>query len=411
MIRTCAAFLRSTSGSTGPLFGLLAIPALLAAGVAVDFIRLSDRQTELSAVLDGAALAAATAKNASEAERASIAKSYVDKNLTKIDSTPPEVSIKLTGNSVIATISEDMPSLLMKLGGVDRMKAKARTEVMLPGSGKAEVVLVLDYSGSMGESGKYVRMAAAAKDMVAKLDAASEDGSFKVGLVPFSAMVRTTMPVQYVTQATGGAIWTGCTQDRYHPLNTGVTTPTSDAASKWGYYDKTSENSDNYDCSAYATRQLNIIPLTDDFTRVKAQLDAMRPLGNTNIALGAEFGWNLLDDAAPFSGTASYTDGVTRKYLILLTDGVQTSKQWGPGKSRNIQHGQQNLVSLCGGMRGKGITVFSIAYDVTDKQVTNLLKDCAPGKYYEPDADGKSISLVFSEIAGQISNELVRLVR
>lgn len=411
MIRTSAAFLRSASGSTGPLFGLLAVPALLAAGVAVDFIRLSDRQTELSAVLDGAALAAATAKNASETERASIAKAYVDENLARIDSTPPEISIKMTGNSVVATISEDMPSLLMRLGGVDKMKVKAQTEVMLPGSGKAEVVLVLDYSGSMGESGKYLRMAAAAKDMVAKLDDASEDGNFKVGLVPFSAMVRTSMAAQYVTQPAGGAIWTGCTQDRQHPLNIGVTTPSSDATTKWGYFDKTSENAGNYDCNAYAARQLNILPLTDDFTRVTDQLDAMRPLGNTNIALGAEFGWNLLDDAAPFSGTASYTDGVTRKYLILLTDGVQTSKQWGPGKSRNIQHGQQNLVSLCSGMRAKGITVFSIAYDVTDKQVTNLLKTCAPGKYYEPDADGQSISLVFSEIAGQISNELVRLVR
>jgi Mg-chelatase subunit ChlD len=411
MLKRFPDFLASAMGSTGPLFGLLAVPAMLAAGVAVDFIRLSDRQTELSAVLDGAALAAATAKNASAAERVAIAEAYVDKNLAKTDRTPPEISIKLTGNSVIASLSEDMPSLLMKLGGVDSMKANARTEVMLPGSGKAEVALVLDYSGSMNESGKYVRMAAAAKDMVTKLDEASEDGNFKVGLVPFSAMVRTSMPAQYVTQVAGGTIWTGCTQDRQHPMNTGVTTPSSDAATKWGYFDKTSENAGNYDCDAYAARQLNIIPLTDDFTKVKAQLDAMRPLGNTNIALGAEFGWNLLDNAAPFSGAASYTDGVTRKYLILLTDGVQTSKQWGPGKSRNIQHGQQNLVSLCSGMRAKGVTVFSIAYDVTDKQVTSLLKECAPGKYFEPDAGGKSISLVFSEITGQISNELVRLVR
>ena len=136
----------------------------------------------------------------------------------------------------------------------------------------------------------------------------------------------------------------------------------------------------------------------------------MRPLGNTNIPLGAEFGWNLLDNNAPFEGAADYTDPLTRKYLVLLTDGVQTSKQWGPGNSRNVEHGQKNLVSLRPAMRAKGIVVFAIAYDITDKKVTSLLKECAPGKYYEPDAGGDLISLVFNEITGQISNDVVRLV-
>lgn len=403
------AFFRHVSGSTGPLFGLMAVPLLLAVGVAVDYVRLYDRQTELSAVLDGAALAAATAKGASDAERTAIAKSYVNENLS--DPSASKLTVRVTGNSVVATINEELPSMLMQLGGVDTMKAKAHTEVMFPGTGKAEVVLVLDYSGSMRDSGKYTRMAQAAKDMVIRLAAASEPGNFRVGLVPFSAMVRTSMPAQYVSQPASGPLWTGCTQDRPYPHNLGISTPTADAATRWGYYDQTSENSGSYDCSAYAARRLDILPLTLDHGRATAQLDAMRPLGNTNIALGAEFGWNLLDANAPFQEAVPYDDKLTRKYLVLLTDGVQTSKQWGTGKSRNVQNGQKNLVSLCSGMRAKGITVYSIAYDITDSRVTSLLKDCAPGKYFEPDAGGNSISLVFAEITGQISNELVRLVR
>ena len=403
-------FRASTAGNTGVMFALVLVPLLLGVGAAVDYVRLSDRQTELSAALDGAALAAATAKDATEADRISIARDYFAKNVTDCGRAP-ELSVEMSGTSVMATAKEDVPTILMQLGGIPTMTAKVTSEVMLPSAGKAEVALVLDYSGSMSESGKYVRMAAAAKDMVTRLATATEHGNLKVGLVPFSAMVRTSMPAAMVTQAAAGETWNGCTQDRAYPNNTGVASPSGSAETKWGYFDNTSENKGAYDCNAYAAKSLDILPLTDDFAKVGKKLDAMRPLGNTNIALGAEFGWNLLDDAAPYAQAVPYSDKQTRKYLVLLTDGVQTSKQWGPGKSRNIEHGQKNLVTLCTGMRAKGITVFTIAYDVTDKQVTTLLKSCAPGKYFEPDAGGNSINLVFSEITAQISNELVRLVR
>ena len=60
---------------------------------------------------------------------------------------------------------------------------------------------------------------------------------------------------------------------------------------------------------------------------VKISLSDMRPLGNTNIPLGAEFGWNLLDPQEPYSEGAAYSDTKTTKFLVLLTDGVQTSKR------------------------------------------------------------------------------------
>lgn len=403
-------FLASSSGSTGTLFAIVAVPLLLATGVAVDYVRLSDRQTELASALDGAALAAATAKNASETQRVEIAKTYFAKNLEESPASP-EISVTVTGTSIIAKADDSVPTMLMRLAGIPTMRAEAQTEVMLPSAGKAEVVMVLDYSGSMASSNKYGRMAAAAKDMVTRLAAATEPGNLKIGLVPFSAMVRTSMDASYVSQASAGKIWTGCTQDRVSPYNTGVSTPTAAAETKWGYYDKTSENSGAYDCNAYGSKQLDILPMTTDFKKVTQKLDAMRPLGNTNIPLGAEFGWNLLDNKAPYEEGAAKDDPLTKKYMLLLTDGVQTSSQWGPGKSRNVQNGQKNLVSLCNAMRAEDIIIFTIAYDITDKQVTSLLKQCAPGKYFEPDVGGNSINLVFSEITSQISNELVRLVR
>lgn len=404
-------FASCSHGSTGTLFALLAVPVLLAVGAAVDYGRLFDRQTELTSALDGAVLAAASATTMSTDERVALAKKYFADNFKAVPGDNVTLEVSLSENSVKANAKAPVPTFLMRLGGIDSMDAIAATEVMLPSAGKAEVVLVLDYSGSMLQSGKYARMAEAADEMVTKLGETTEAGNLKVGLVPFSAMVRTTMNAGYVSQGDDEGKWTGCTQDRRYPLNTTVDTPTSDSASKWGYFDNSNENKGAYDCSSYAAKSLNILPLTTDLSKVKSQLAAMRPLGNTNIPLGAEFGWNLLDKGAPFDEAVDYTDPVTRKYLVLLTDGVQTSKQWGPGNSRNVEHGQKNLIGLCSAMRAKGITVFAIAYDITDKKVTSLLKECAPGKYFEPDAGGESISLVFNEITGQISNDVVRLVK
>ena len=62
-------------------------------------------------------------------------------------------------------------------------------------------------------------------------------------------------------------------------------------------------------------------------------------------------------------------------------------------------------------MRDKGITVFTIAYDVTDPAVTGLLKSCAPGRYFEPDSGGTEINQVFSQITRQIKNRIARVAK
>lgn len=399
------------AGAVSPLFALAVVPVLLGVGVAADYARLVQARTELSAALDGAVLAAAQSSITSDAARVEIGKTYFAKNFTNEQFDGAEATISINNGRVIARAQMDMQTSFMRLVGISSMDLSGEAEARLPSAGDAELVLVLDYSGSMNSHNKYGRMADAAIDMIEALEGAAEDVSFKVGLVPFSAMVRTSMSSSYVSQSTNGPTWTGCTQDRSYPYNTAVATPGTDPNSKWGYVDGGGENNGNYGCSAYDNKHLTIRPLTTDLDAVKDQLEAMRPLGNTNIALGAEFGWNLLDPSLPFAEAASYTDQNTRKYLVLLTDGVQTSKEWGNGSSRSIGNAQSNLLALCSGMRAKDITVFTIAYDITDPAVTNLLQACAPGRYFEPAVNGNDLSAVFSEITAQITDEVVRLLR
>ena len=100
-----------------------------------------------------------------------------------------------------------------------------------------------------------------------------------------------------------------------------------------------------------------------------------------------------------------------KKFLILLTDGVQTSKQSGSDGTRSVNNGNSNLVELCKNVGKAGVEVFAIAYDITDPAVTTLLKGCAPSNYYEPDALGSEINSVFSSIAKKIENRMVHISR
>jgi Flp pilus assembly protein TadG len=401
--------LEDARGNTVILFAIAIVPVLLAAGSAVDYLRYTKLKTGIQAAVDGAAMAAALPVDISDAERTEIAKSYFQRNLVSSSIDVPNLDVIITAETVTASTATVMPTSLMGLAGVNVMEIEETSEVIRPFAGQAEVVLVLDYSGSMKDNNKYQRMSAAAVNMISALDSGIADDKLKVGLVPFSSMVYTSMSADYVTQNSGSSVWTGCIQDRIYPLNTTVDTPTSSGESKWGYYDNTKENTGKYGCSVYQNNGLKIVPLSDDLTAVKTQLNTMIPLGNTNIALGTEFGWNLLDPALPYDEALPYKNATNRKFLILLTDGVQTSAQWGPGSTRNIKNAEPNLLALCTAMRNAKITVFTIAYDITDPAVTNMLSSCSPDRYFEPDVAGAEINAVFSQITKQIQNRIARL--
>jgi hypothetical protein len=295
----------------------------------------------------------------------------------------------------------------MGIAGIKTIALDVKAEVPRPFQHKIEMALVLDYSYSMMTSDKYKRVRDAASRLIDNLEASAPPGSVKVGLVPFSAVVRTTLPASYVSQPAMGATWT--VAPRIASTPTTPSTTNANAATQYGYIDGGFENQPPYDCSVYGTRNLDIVPLTTDLTAMKAKLAAMMPVGNTNIPLGAAFGWHLLDPDPPFAEATPYTDDMTAKYLILLTDGVQTSSQWGSDGLRSVAHGNENLLALCQGMKGKDITVFAIAYDITDSKTTGLLHQCAPANYSEPDKSSAELDAAFQDIAGKIRTAALRL--
>jgi Flp pilus assembly protein TadG len=403
-------FAASQAGTTAVLFALSIVPLLLAGGAAIDYMRYATAQTKLQAALDSGALAVAVAATLTASDRMSAGEETFGRNISAagIDPGTVDFEFKLNGKTVTASASFDLPAGLMRLGGLSKLAVSAATEISIPEHKKAEVALVLDYSGSMAEVSagqvKYVAMRNAAKKLISDLEA-SNPNKVKFGLVPFSHHVYVTLPKEHVAGQAGTGNWTGCTQDRKYPHNLTDATPTSDNATKWGHPHAPVHASEG--CGHYAPNGLKVAPLTDDFQALRTQLDIMTPYAWTHIALGAEFGFHLLSPNAPFTGAAPYDSASTNKFLVILTDGRQTEPAFGPGL-RKIAQGESNLEAICDNAKAAGITVLTVAYDLEDEATRTRLSNCAsdPATDFLIAEDSSDIATAFAEIQKQITAQV-----
>lgn len=392
------------SGTVAILFAIAAVPLLLAAGVAIDYVRASQTQAKVQVMIDAAALAAASLPGATHAERRQTALEYLEANLKDTGIEPAnKPQVVVSNKSVRIQFATKLPTTLMRLASIDTMDIAALTEVGIPGAKKAEIVLVLDYSGSMNERGKYQAMRDSAIELVEALTKdASSDGTVKFGLVPFSHHVYGSLPGEYIVEGTPGMTWTNCTKDRKYPYNVNDTVPVVDNNdTKWGMTPANGYDSKAYNqCTNYAQRKLVMRPLTTEYKAVVDQLSAMRPFNLTHIALGVEFGWAMLSPTPPFTDGVPYDDKETEKFLVILTDGAQTEKAWGRAYSYTVPNGETNLEEMCRNIKKTGIKVVTVAFDLEeDKGTRSRLRNCAskPEYYFEPKRNDE-LALAFEQI-------------
>ena len=398
-------------GSIAVFYAISAIPIFVAAGSAVDYIRYLANVTELQAALDSAALAAASTPEASDAERLALAEATFVRNLEGGDLAGSAIvrSFDIQDETVVAAADMDMATSLMQFANIDSMKLSVGSEISVPENKNAEIALVLDYSGSMSESiaggVKYVAMKNAAKDLINDLEAANPD-KVEFALVPFSHHVYGTFRKSDILGQSGVGTWTGCSQDRKYPFNLTDDEPTSDNDSKWGQAQAPVHISSG--CSGYSSNNLLMVPLTDDFAYLRSRLDMMTTYAWTHIAVGVEFGLQMLSDSETFAGGVSYDDEETQKFMVVLTDGAQTEPAFGPGSTRTVAQGESNLEALCGYAKTKGITMITIAYDLDDNDTVDRLRECAtdPDKNFFVATSAAAVAGAFDNIKTLITAQV-----
>jgi Flp pilus assembly protein TadG len=431
--KSLKSFAANQNGTTSIFFALSAIPLFVAAGAAIDVARYNDAQMEVQTALDTAALAGASILGASDTERQNVATETFKQNIDPLLEYKTKFEVK--DGFFSARAEADMPTSFMAVVGYKSMAVSADTEVNLLGTKKAEIALVLDYSGSMnatvGTEQKYVVMQRAAKRLIDDLQKL-EASKFKVGLVPFSHHVYVTLPSGYVVGA-GSSNWTGCTVDRMGPYNMTNNVPeTTDDATKWGqkfataYPDNPGRLTEmlKYDCDGpsgndgYAKKGLKVRPISKDLKGVKDQLDVMRPYAYTHISLGVEFGYQMLTKGGALGGdVAEFGDEEVEKYIVVLTDGSQTAPAYDRTTNNlgegSVQQGFDNLAGLCANAKKDGINLVTMAFALTDNdpkleaQTKQRLRDCAsrPELYFDA-ADGDDITDAFKTITQEITQNI-----
>lgn len=210
---------------------MLLITAL--AGGALDYSNAIGERAALQDVADASALAAARlGEDATAEDYKKVAQNFFmnSKACSKLACTPPTVVVGPNG-AVRVENRVNVPTYILDVIGIGSVPVSVMAEALPPTEFDVDVVMVLDYSGSMAWDDRYVAMAAAATDFIDRSDDRKGD-SMRVGIVPFSEYVLTPLKGQYAFDMAGGAALTGidivgCMLNRQSPQSTTVDTPNS----------------------------------------------------------------------------------------------------------------------------------------------------------------------------------------
>jgi Flp pilus assembly protein TadG len=140
-------------GAVAIIFGLCAIPAVIAAGMAIDVGRIYMVKIRLGAALDAAALAVGSETNQTQTQLTSDLQNYFTANYpssalgTNVTVTPVPANANLTASTVTFQAQATVPMTFMQLVGVNSINVTvtAQTQKTIG----LEVAVVLDNTGSM----------------------------------------------------------------------------------------------------------------------------------------------------------------------------------------------------------------------------------------------------------------------
>jgi Flp pilus assembly protein TadG len=312
---------------------------MLMVGAGVDYSRAARIRTMLQDMLDATGLMLARTPSIatySAAQLQTLATTYFNAQFNPTDAAnstvtaafdPSTMTISLTGATAMNT-------RFMQLTGIPQMNIGANSSVTW-GITRLRVVLVLDNTGSMNDSGKIDALKTASHQLLTQLQNIQKaGGDVQVAIVPFTTDVNiskyadgNTTWIDWSQWSPSGSIengmtcgggggftftwngytftwgggwgatcggsnhsaWNGCVMDRTQPYDAQNTAPTSSAA----YFPDQSDW-----CPAA------MMALSTDWTALNNKIDAMTPQGNTNQTIGLAWGWQTLTQGLPLTAPA-----------------------------------------------------------------------------------------------------------
>ncbi len=449
-----ARFRVANAGNIAMIFALCLGVLCGAIGVAVDYGRGSSTRSELQLALDAAVLAAARRHSVDDPEAQGLVAQYARANFS---SKYPNLRIVLESSigvdgKVRAKATVTVPTLFMQILGTDAILVSAKSEARF-GAGLADIALVLDNTYSMNGA-SIDGLKTAAKGLVDILYAAPDaERTVRVGLVPFAQYVNVGLgyrgeswlsaapdssatsnqcwntypnavasncrdvtstyttyndgvpttttstsqqcdwdyrdPVEVCGDVTTTQVWNGCVGSRAHPLDTGIgqdfATPVPGIM--------------NVTCTQPLAR------LDNDKDAIKAQIDGMVAIGETYLQSGLIWGWRVVSPQAPFAdGHDRAAHPEVKRFIVLMTDGANTkSPNYPDHAGGDVVMANSLTAETCTSIRAENTYIYTVAFNVTDATIRNLLRDCAsaPPYYFEAD-DTDELRTAFAKIANNV---------
>ena len=220
----------------------------------------------------------------------------------------------------------------------------------------------------------------------------------------------------------------------------------------------------NESCTSKPITPLSDVTTTAGRTLIDNAIDAMVPLGGTNVAEGIAWGWKAVSHGAPFTEGRAESEKGNDKVLIVLTDGENT--YYSPGslgysdaaanKSTYSAYGytglkqpgqsytrmfmgtsgsvakttytnanytaavDEQMSATCEKAKKQGVMLITVSLDLVEtkadeKKAIEALKKCSSDSRFRKDASGKpaklywnatgaSLAEKFKEIADELSN-------
>jgi Flp pilus assembly protein TadG len=197
--------------------------------------------------------------------------------------------------------------------------------------------------------------------------------------------------------ANSQSTWTGCITDRTQPYDAQNTTPVTNITATLFPANQYYENSTAY-CDPNSSTPLQpIVPLSYNWTALKATIAAMQPTGGTDQAVGMAWAWESLLQGAPMNAPAEDPNYTYNRAIILLSDGLNTEDRWPANGNGNTQFNgsiDTRQALLCQNIKamvdpktnGPMYTIYTIQVNTSTPAdaTSTVLQNCAtdPSKFF-----------------------------
>jgi Putative Flp pilus-assembly TadE/G-like len=193
--------------------------------------------------------------------------------------------------------------------------------------------------------------------------------------------------------------WRGCVMDRNQNDDADDTTPGTLFPA---------ENDDSCPYASILTFPATVPASTSDmttmFTNAGTKIDSMLAGGGTNQTIGLAHGMQLQVTGLPYSAPTVGAD--TTRYIILLSDGLNTMDRWyGNGSSQSTSV-DTRMTAACNQAKTQQFVIYTIFVDLGGSSGnSSILSGCATdaAHYYHLTTSGAIIT-AFADIAQQITN-------